>query len=135
MNELRSLQPSNIEILYDALAELGFNIERLGSLSWDALEFKTSEILKIEPVNPLLSELVPVILDAGDSQMVSNTLFGIAGMMHGFSEKLVVCLLAYCKFLMQDKRGTNVSKTREVLLKIAVICPANLCSTPVFCSI
>ena len=135
MNELRSLQPSNIEILYDALADLGFNIERLGSLSWDALEFKTSEILKIEPVNPLLSELVPVILDAGDSQMVSNTLFGIAGMMHGFSEKLVVCLLAYCKFLMQDKRGTNVSKTREVLLKIAVICPANLCSTPVFCSI
>lgn len=135
MNELRSLQPSNIEILYDALAELGFNIERLGSLSWDALEFKTSEILKIDPVNPLLSELVPVILDAGDSQMVSNTLFGIAGMMHGFSEKLVVCLLAYCKFLMQDKRGTNVSKTREVLLKIAVICPANLCSTPVFCSI
>lgn len=135
MNELRSLQPSNIEILYDALAELGFNIEHLGSLSWDALEFKTSEILKIEPVNPLLSELVPVILDAGDSQMVSNTLFGIAGMMHGFSEKLVVCLLAYCKFLMQDKRGTNVSKTREVLLKIAVICPANLCSTPVFCSI
>ena len=135
MNELRSLQPSNIEILYDALADLGFNIERLGSLSWDALEFKTSEILKIEPVNPLLSELVPVILDAGDSQMVSNTLFGIAGMMHGFSEKLVVCLLAYCKFLMQDKRGTNVSKTREVLLKIAVISPANLCSTPVFCSI
>lgn len=135
MNELRSLQPSNIEILYDALADLGFNIERLGSLSWDALEFKTSEILKIEPVNPLLSELVPVILDAGDNQMVSNTLFGIAGMMHGFSEKLVVCLLAYCKFLMQDKRGTNVSKTREVLLKIAVICPANLCSTPVFCSI
>lgn len=135
MNELRSLQPSDVEILYDALAELGFNIERLGSLSWDALEFKTSEILKVEPVNPLLSELVPVILDAGDSQMVSNTLFGIAGMMHGFSEKLVVCLLAYCKFLMQDKRGTNVSKTREVLLKIAVICPANLCSTPVFCSI
>lgn len=135
MNELRSLQPSDVEILYDALAELGFNIEHLGSLSWDALEFKTSEILKVEPVNPLLSELVPVILDAGDSQMVSNTLFGIAGMMHGFSEKLVVCLLAYCKFLMQDKRGTNVSKTREVLLKIAVICPANLCSTPVFCSI
>lgn len=135
MNELRSLQPSDVEILYDALAELGFNIEHLGSLSWDALEFKTSEILKVEPVNPLLSELVPIILDAGDSQMVSNTLFGIAGMMHGFSEKLVVCLLAYCKFLMQDKRGTNVSKTREVLLKIAVICPANLCSTPVFCSI
>ena len=68
MNELRSLQPSDIEILYDALAELGFNIERLGSLSWDALEFKTSEILKIEPVNPLLSELVPVILDAGDPE-------------------------------------------------------------------
>lgn len=135
MNELRSLQPSDVEILYDALAELGFNIEHLGSLSWDALEFKTSEILKVEPVNPLLSELVPIILDAGDSQMVSNTLFGIAGMMHGFSEKLVMCLLAYCKFLMQDKRGTNVSKTREVLLKIAVICPANLCSTPVFCSI
>lgn len=135
MNELRSLQPSDVEILYDALAKLGFNIEHLGSLSWDALEFKTSEILKVDPINPLLSELVPVILDAGDCQMVSNTLLGIAGLMQGFSAKLIVCLLAYYKFLVQDKRGTNVSKIREVLLKIAVLCPANLCSTPVFCSI
>ncbi len=134
MQEQITLVRTDVELLFQYLTNVKFDFDRCESACWEVLNCSMMDLLKCGKATPTIVEMISPLLESMNRTLVSYTLTSISSQGVSFVDKLAICMLAYCKYLLWHDRYKDPELYRSYVLKVAVLCPANLKSIPIFCS-
>ncbi len=135
MQKQITLVRTDVELLFQYLTGVEFDFDRCDSACWEVLDFSMIDLLKCGKATPTTVEIITPMLESMNRALVRHSLISMSSQSLEFVDKLAICMLAYCKYLLWHDKCNDPVLYRSYVLKVVVLCPANLKNIPVFCSL